>query len=184
MTAFLVAFALFAQPSVRPWPIGPGPRYTPAPAPAAVRAGRPVGALRCGPPGRSFLVHVELFVDRRVVVLPAGIGVAAPLLRSGAVVTPRGCVYPLRTETPDGVVEVASGSRLTVGDLFRVWGQPLLARRLASFRSGSPVRAYLDGNPVRTSAGALVLTPHAQIVLELGAYLAPHPFFLFPGGHP
>ena len=145
-------------------------------------AGRPLGALRCGPPGRSFLVHVELFVDRRVVVLPAGVGVAAPLARSGATVTPHGCVYPLRTEAPDGVVEVASGSTATVADLFRVWGQPLLARGLASFRSRAPVRAYLDGKPVH-APGAIVLEPHAQIVLELGAYLAPHPFFLFPGGH-
>jgi hypothetical protein len=182
VTAFLVAFALFAQPSVRPWPIGPGPRYTPPGAPAAVIAGKPLGALRCGSPGSAFLVHVELFVDRRVVVLPAGIGVAAPLARSGAIVTPRGCVYPLRTLAPDGVVEVARGSALTVGDLFRIWGEPLLTRGLGSFRSSSPVHAYVDGNPVRASAGAIVLTPHAQIVLELGAYLAPHPFFLFPGG--
>ena len=182
MTAFLVAFALFAQPSVRPWPIGPGPRYTPPAAPAAVSAGVPLGALRCAPPGPSFLVHVELFAGRRVVVLPAGIGVAAPAARSGATVTPRGCVYPLRTLAPDGVVEVARGSDLTVGDLFRIWGQPLLARRLGSFRSSSPVRVYLDGSPVHASAGAIVLKPHVQIVLELGAYLAPHPFFLFPGG--
>ena len=184
MTAFLVAFALLAQPSVRPWPIGPGPRYTPPPAPAAVKAGRPLGELRCGSPGPAFLVHVELFVGRRVVVLPAGIGVAAPFAASGATVRPRGCVYPLRTLAPDGVVEVATGSALTVGDLFHIWGQPLLARRLGSFRSSSPVRAYLDGKPVRASAGAIVLKPHAQIVLELGAYLAPHPFFLFPGGTP
>ncbi len=184
MTAFLVAFALLAQPSVRPWPIGPGPRYTPPAAPAAVSEGRPLGALRCGSAARSFLVHVELFVDRRVVVLPAGIGIAAPLARSGATVTPGGCVYPLRTEAPDGVVEVASGSTLTVGELFRIWGQPLGSRRLASFRSRSPLRAYLDGKRVRTAAARIVLKPHAQIVLELGAYLAPHPFFLFPGGHP
>jgi hypothetical protein len=183
VTSLLVAL-VFAQPSVRPWPIGPGPRYRPAAAPAAVITGRPVGGLRCGRSGQFFLVHVELFVNHRVVVVPAGIGVAAPLSRSGAAVAPRGCIYPLHTEAPDGVVAVASGSTATVGDLFRLWGQPLLARQLASFRSGTPLRAYVGGKRVRTPAAAIVLRPHAQIVLELGAYLAPHPFFLFPGGHP
>jgi hypothetical protein len=183
MTAFLLAFALLTQPSVKPWPIGPGPRYRPAAAPAPVAHGKPVGALRCGEAGAVFLVHVELFAERRVVILPAGIGVASPATRSGATVTPRGCVYPLRTLAPDGVVEVARGSALTLRDLFAVWGQALGARRLASFRSPSPVRAYVDGRPVAGPAGAIALTPHAQIVLELGAYLAPHPFFLFPGGH-
>ncbi len=54
---------------------------------------------------------------------------------------------------------------------------------LASFRSGRPVRAYVGGRLVRGSLAAIPLTPHAEIVLELGPYLAPHSFFLFAGGH-
>ena len=170
------------QPSVRPWPIGPGPRYRPAAAGPAVEAGRPLGRLRCSTPGAVFALHLEIFADRRVVVVPAGIGVASPSTRSGASVVAHGCTYPASTATPAGVVEVARGVPLRLSDLFRIWGQALGARRIASFRSRAPVRAYLDGRFVRGPVGALRLRRHAEIVLELGGYVAPHPSFLFAGG--
>lgn len=176
------AVVLLANPSVKPWPIGPGPRYLPSPATAAVLAGKPVGSLRCGSGSRRFRIHLELFAARRVIVVPAGIGVAAPLVRSGATVTPEGCSYPLRTLAPDGVVEVRGGASLTVGDLFRVWGQPLAAHRLASFRSASPIRAYVNGHPVHGPVTGVPLSARAEIVIELGGYVAPHSFFLFPQG--
>ena len=170
------------HPSVRPWPIGPGPRYRPAAAGPQVEAGRPLGGLRCAKQGAVFALHLEIFADRRVVVVPAGIGVASPATRSGASVVARGCTYPARTAAPTGVVEVARGVPLRLSDLFRIWGQALGPHRIASFRSRAPVRAYLGGRLVHGPVGALRLTPHAEIVLELGAYVAPHPSFLFPGG--
>jgi hypothetical protein len=112
---------------------------------------------------------LELFVDRKVVLLPAGIGKSAT-----------GCTYPVTTDGPDGIVRVSAG--LTLADLFNVWGQTLHEKRLASFVSDRPVRAYVGGRLARRAAGKIRLTPHAQIVLELGAYVAPHPFFLFAGG--
>jgi hypothetical protein len=182
MRALAVAVVLFADPSVKPWPIGPGPRYLPSPAPAAVLAGKPVGSLRCGSDTRAFRVHLELFAGRRVIVVPAGIGVAAPDAHTGATVTPRGCWYPLRTLAPGGVVDVQRGAALTVGDLFRIWGQALGTYGLASFQSSSPVRAYVDGRLVHGSASGIPLEAGDEIVLELGAYVAPHSFFLFPPG--
>ncbi|HEY4347286.1 MAG TPA: hypothetical protein VGM80_06820 [Gaiellaceae bacterium] len=182
MTALLIAFALLVDPSVKPWPIGPGPRYTPPPAPASILAGNAAGGLLCRPDGPSFRVHVELFAGRRVVVVPAGIGVAGPVRRNGAEVVPGGCVYPVRTFAPGGVVEVDRGRSLTLADLFRVWGQKLGPRRLASFATTGTVRVYVDGRRVGGAPGDVLLTPHAEIVLELGPYVAPHSFFLFPGG--
>lgn len=167
----LVALALLLRPRVHPWPVGPGPRYTPPPRPASVTAGGPVGSLHCAAPGPAFRIHLELFADRKVVIVPAGIGVSA-----------EGCAYPVRTHAPDGVVEVAAGSNLRLADLFRVWGQALDDRRLASFSSGGLVRAYVGGKLVHGPAGEIPLTRHTQIVLELGAYVPPHPFFLFAGG--
>jgi len=164
VSAFILALALLGSPSVKPWPVGPGPRYRPAPRPAA--------GLRCTQAGTVFQVHVEIFANRKVVILPAGIG-AGP-----------GCSYPLRTVDPTGVVDVRRGSALRVADLFHVWGQALGTRRIASFSSSSPLRAYVDGKRIGGPAGAIRLTPHSEIVLELGAYVPPHPFFLFPGGRP
>ncbi len=169
MKAALLALALV--PSVHPWPIGPGPRYVPPPRPAAVAAGRPVGTLRSAAPGAAFRIHLELFANRKVIVVPAGIGVTGP-----------GRVYPVRTLAPGGIVEVARGSTLRLADIFKVWGQPLGGHRLASFISALPVRVYVDGRLVHAAAGSIPLTPHAEIVVELGAYLAPHSFFLFAGG--
>jgi hypothetical protein len=79
-------------------------------------------------------------------------------------------------------VIVVRGRTLTVGDLFRVWGQPLGPHSLAGFTSRTAVRAYVAGRLVKGPVRAIPLTPHAQIVLELGGYVPPHPFFLFPGG--
>ena len=172
MSAFLTAIVLLAHPSVRPWPIGPGPRYTPPPRPASISPALQVGPLRCGTPGRATIqVHLELFVDRRVVVVPSGIGL-----------TRAGCSYPVRTLAPGGVVDAARGERLTLGDLFRVWGEPLGTHRLVSFSARQPLRAYVGGRLVHGPAAAIRLTSHAEIVLELGPYVVPHSFFLFPGG--
>jgi hypothetical protein len=128
--------------------------------------------------------HVELFARGRVVIVPAGIGVAAPFARDGAFVRPRGCTYPLRTLDPTGVVEIDRRDRLTLRDLFHVWGEPLSRTRLAGFRTAvtRPVRAYVAGRRWRGAIGAIPLRRHAEIVLELGRYIRPHRVFLFRPG--
>jgi hypothetical protein len=165
----LLALVAVLPPSLHPWPVGPSPSYTPPARPAAVVAGTPVGGLSCGAPSATFRIHLELFVDRKVVIVPAGIGKSA-----------NGCRYPVTTDGPDGIVRVAPG--LTLADLFNVWGQTLQEKRLASFVSDTSLRAYVGGKFVRGPARAIPLTRHAQIVLELGGFVPPHPFFLFAGG--
>jgi len=165
----LLALVAVLPPWVHPWPVGPAPAYTPPARPVAVAAGAPVGSLRCGDPGKTVRVHLELFVDRKVVIVPKGIGVSDT-----------GCRYPVSTDGPDGILRVAPGLRLA--DAFRVWGQRLDSHRMVRFTSRSPLRAYVNGKLVRGPAGAVPLTPHAQIVLELGGYVPPHPYFLFAGG--
>jgi hypothetical protein len=177
-----VAIALAVDPSVKPWPIGLGASYRPPAATATVTGGTPVGRLRCGGNGKTVAVHVELFANRRVIAVPAGIGVARPFRSTLGAVVPLGCSYPVRTLTPTGVVDVATNGRLTVGDLFRVWGQPLGPRRLGSFTSRSLVRAYVAGRLVRGSVASIPLTSGEEIVLEIGGYVPPHPSFLFPKG--
>jgi len=167
-------------PSVKPWPIGAGPGFRLAPAPAAISAGRPVGRFRCGADVPRFGVHVEIFVRRQVLILPAGIGVARPSRTSFSRVRPGGCTYPLRTLDPTGVIEV--GSDATLGDFFRIWGQALGPRRIAVFRSRQRLLAFVGGRRRRGDPRTIPLRPHAQIVLELGGYVLPHPRYLFPRG--
>jgi hypothetical protein len=145
-----------SPPPVYPWPIGVGPRYHPS-----ARG----GAAQCASGGRTFAVHVELFARRQVVVVPPGIG---------------DCRTPLRTTEPTGVVRASSASRHTVGQLFRVWGRTLTRTALLSFRGR--VSVFLDGRPWSGAPRAVPLTKHAQVVVEIGGYVAPHPAYLFPKG--
>ena len=166
-----------------PTPIGVTREYRLPARGAAVAAGRPVGGMTCSAarPLR-FRAHVELFARRLVLLLPAGIGVAPPLRHDGAYVLGGRCSYPLRTRDPTGVIEVASPRMFTVGDLFRIWGQPLSARRLAGFRSTQPLLAFVNGRRFRGDPGAIPLRRHDEIVLEIGGYVPPHKSYLFPKG--
>jgi hypothetical protein len=182
LASLLAALAVATPPDVHPWPIGVGPRYQPAPAPAAVRRGRVVGSFGCrAREAARFGVHLELFAHRRVVIVPAGIGVAPPAIRRlGRIVRSR-CSYAARTTSPTGVLEIRRGSRLTLGSFVRLWGQPLAASRLAGFRGGR-VLAFVNGRRWRGDVRAIPLRRHAQIVLEIGGYVPPHPRYLFPRG--
>jgi hypothetical protein len=170
VTAPIVLAALLTAPI--PTPIGAGPRYHP------LADTRPVPGLRCSVRDEPrFGVHVELFANRRVVIVPAGIGIARPHTRDGPYVRSGRCSYPLRTREPTGVVEVTRGARLTLGTLFSVWGQPLSAVRMAGFRGR--VHAFVGGRRRTGDPRSIQLTRHAQIVLEVGGYVPPHSFFLF-----
>lgn len=158
---------------------------------AAVRAQRAIGGLSCRRrPGSGYGVHLELYARRLVVPVPAGIGFTPPLERSGAYVRGGACAYPVRTYEPTGLVVIdrrslsrRSPERLAephLADLFAVWGQPLSRRSLAGFRG--TVRAFLDGRPWSSQPGGIPLRPHAEIVLEVGAFVAPHPRYTFPPG--
>lgn len=145
-----------------PTPIGHGPQFTPP------RVGREAAAtMACtrGPATAAARAHLELFARERAIVVPANIGVR------------RGCRYPLRTLTPTGVIEIGRRG-LTVGDLFAVWRMPLSSRRMLTFRGN--VKAYVAGRRRRGDVRAIPLTDGRQIVLEVGGYVPPHSFYLFP----
>lgn len=168
-----------------PHPIGAGPSYQPAAVARVVEQARPVGPMTCTRhESRRSGVHLELFARRQVVIVPAGIGIAPPLVRSGAFVRGGRCSYPLRTRAPTGVIEVAAGPGRTLGDLFRLWGQPLSAHRLLTFRTlpGETVESFLAGRRWRRDPRLIPLAPGAQIVLEIGGHVEPHATFLFPKG--
>jgi hypothetical protein len=168
-------------PDVKPWPIGAGPGFRVDAAPAAVQAGEQVGSLSCARDGRRrFAVHLEIFVRRQVLIVPAGIGVADPSRRRFGRVVPGGCTYPLRTLDPTGVIQVRG--RRTLGDFFEVWGQELGRRRVAGFSTRTDVLAFVDGRRWRGDPAGIPLVRHAQIVLEVGGYVRPHPRYLFPKG--
>jgi hypothetical protein len=162
-----------------PIPVGQGPAFRLAPHGWAAARAATIDHVRCSArPGARVLAHVELFARGRVVPVPPGIGIAPPLVHRGAYVRGGRCSYPVRTTEPTGLLELRSGARLTLGELFAIWGQPLSRTRLAGFRA--PVRTYLDGHPWHGDPRATPLHAHAVVVLEVGRVVAPHARYRFP----
>jgi hypothetical protein len=158
-------------------PVGRGPRFQPGVSGAVIGACRPRLGARQG-------AHVELFAENRVVIVPAGIGTLPPRTQLSGRITSARCYGELATLEPTGLVLVRSGSRPTVADLFRAWGQPLSTSRLGPFPAarGTRVRVFVDGRPWRAGPGAVPLARHAVIVLEVGPYVPPHHEYRFPPG--
>lgn len=132
--------------------------------------------------GRAFTphdaVHLELFARGRVVIVPAGIGVASPRTTDGAFVTGGACTTTIRTSEPTGVIELTPGTRATLGGLFAIWGRALAPTRLLSF--DGRVRAWVDGRRQTGPPQDIPLTHHAQIVVVIGPSVPVHATYGFP----
>ena len=102
---------------------------------------------------------------------------------NGRITTAR-CYGALVTLDPTGVVLVRPGAELTLGALFRSWGEPLSRTRLASFTAaaGTAVTVFVNGKPWPGAPAAVPLTRHAEIVLEVGPRVPPHSSYAFPPG--
>ena len=158
-------------------PIGTGPRFQP-PATGPI-TGRCRAAL-----GPRTEVHVELFADNRVVIVPPGIGTRPPRTLYAGRITNARCYGDLVTIDPTGVVLVRTGQRATLSDLFRAWGQRLSPRRLGTFPAPghTTVAVFVDGRRRYQPPGEVSLTPHAEIVLEVGPHVPPHTSYTFAPG--
>ena len=146
----------------------PGELSGPAPWPA--NAGRlaprlaALGLPALGFEGTALHIHqhLDVFVDGRRVVVPAGIGI-----------DPDGrFISPLHTHDTSGVIHVESTTvrPFTLGEFFAVWGVPLGPGRLGGYadHGGRRLRAWADGRPLSGDPGRLVLAEHQEIVLAFG----------------
>ena len=110
-------------------------------------------------------------------MIPAGIGIRPPFAREHHRIVGTGCRADARTLESTGVVDFDRAD-LTLGDFFAIWGQPLGPRRMATFRG--PVSAFVAGRRVDGDPASIPLRDGAQIVLEVGGDVPPHPTFKFP----
>jgi hypothetical protein len=192
LLAAIAAVALTAcgggrDPSLTPRPIAIDEGHLLPATPTAVAARRPIAGLACSTGlAQRYGIHIELFVNGLVVLLPAGIGIAPPWQGAPPDVPAGACTYPLRTVDPTGVVEVAEAGRaVTLGDLFAIWGQPLSPAGFGPWRvsSGEQLGVFLDGEPFAGDPRTLPLRRHAEIVLEVGSpRVVPHARYRFAPG--
>jgi hypothetical protein len=144
-------------------PAGADPHRPPAPFFADAGDGvRPDGIGCTNAPGTAVRarVHLDVFADGRPVAVPGGVGVRPT------------CAYWVRTEAPGGVIVIGSPQRrsFTLGDFFDIWGAPLTAGRLLSFRlgAGRPLRAFVDGQRASGDPRAIALRDGREIALVAG----------------
>jgi hypothetical protein len=116
-----------------------------------------------------------VFANRRVVIVPAALGLAAPTFSHGRAVR-AGCRSVVWTTDPTGVVHVRGTH--TLGLVFAVWGQALDTRRVASF--AGRVSLFVNGRPQAGDPRELLLRDRDEIVLEVGGYVPPHTSYRFP----
>ena len=165
-----LAVAVLAAPV--PTPIGVGPLYHPpahGPGAAAV-------ACRDAPLRQGLRVHLELFAHKRVVIVPAGVGVRGASVRLGNVVGAR-CRAQTWTVDPTGVVRFGHADE-RLGTFFTVWSEPLSRLRLAGFQGA--VSVFVNGARRNVDPRRLLLHDGDEIVLEVGGYVPPHVSFRFP----
>ena len=107
------------DPSMIPYPIATDGRRTLARGADAIARGASIGRLACTADGPRVGVHLELFIDGQVVLVPSGVGVGP------------GCAYPIVTRDLTGVLLVRADVALTLADVFAEWGVAFGRTRVA-----------------------------------------------------
>lgn len=103
--------------------------------------------------------HLDIYVDRKPVEVPAGIGIAPK----------EGFIATLHTHDPTGIIHVESPTpgSFSLGQFFAVWGLRLSKQCIGGLCS-EPVRLYVNGEQVKADPTKLVLAEHQEIVLTYG----------------
>ena len=140
------------------------------------------------PERKEFLVHhahahLDVFVDGKPIVVPAGIGINVddPEVRrfeepdgtvgyGGIMRCRKPCISPLHTHDADGIIHTESKSPEpnTLGQFFTEWGVRLSESCLGERCSPDGVAFYVDGKRYREDPGAIELTDRKQIAIVIG----------------
>jgi hypothetical protein len=131
-------------------------------------------------------VHLDVIVDGRRVVVPAGVGLAAPV-DTGHGVFGLVANSPLHTHAADGMIHIEADrpGSYTLGQFFDEWGVRLDRSCLGAYCSGNggELRVYVDGRRRVGDPRRIVLTNHQEIAVVFGRGPVPSPYTgAWPGG--
>ena len=131
----------------------------------AVPSGEQVAGISCDAmEGQRLHIHQHLsvFDHGHEIAIPANIGIPPG----------KQCLYWLHTHTPDGVIHIEAplARTFTLGDFFKIWGQPLSRTVAATARSdkGTSLKVWLDGKPYTRDPSTIPLAAHTDVVIEAG----------------
>jgi hypothetical protein len=142
--------------------------------PAWTGTGQPVAGVGC-------LVNEDYHIHALVSIYKDGVRQGLPdnIGRSG-------CAYELHTHDVTGTIHIETDvpKKFTLGQLFALWRQPLLASGTAGL--AGPIRFYVIDKEVLTpytgDPGAIELTAHREIVIVSGTPPATLPKYRWPSG--
>lgn len=124
--------------------------------------------------GRTLHVHqhVDVFVNGKPVIVPAGIGIGD------------GFISPLHTHDASGVIHVESPTvrSFSLAEFFAVWGIRLTTTCLADECGAGELHLFVNGKPA-TDPNRVVLTQHLELAVAFGPPPKPVPSsYRFPSG--
>ena len=127
--------------------------------------GETVGGIACdAQEGQRIHIHQHLviFDHGHEVAIPPNVGQPAG----------RRCIYWLHTHRPDGIIHIEAplDRSFTLGDFFKVWGQPLSRTKAATAvaSKGAALKVWVDGKPYAGDPSMIPLRAHTDIVIEAG----------------
>ena len=147
--------------------------------------GQPVDGLSCYGPRNQTTFEYIYHAHTHLAIYKDGVRLAIPQL-IGVVgndeVFSTTCFYPLHTHDSTGTLHIEPGNynRMTLGQFFNIWGQPLTRANVAG-QLNTPVVIYVrDGGNLRIYQGdpaAIELKSYRSIVIQLGSPLKEVPNF-------
>jgi hypothetical protein len=124
--------------------------------------------------------HLDVFVDGKPILVPAGIGINTsdpevrkfenPLGYGGIELCAQACISPLHTHGEDGILHTESDDPQphTLGQFFTEWGVPLSATCVGEPCAPTPVAVYVDGERYEGDPRAIEITDRKVIVVVSG----------------
>jgi len=128
--------------------------------------------------------HLDVFVDGKATVVPAGIGIggdpnAKVETQNGQVVAglvggqcSHPCISPLHTHDQSGVLHVENDKdrQINLGQLFTEWGVRFTADCIGAYCApDKPYKAYVNGQQFTGDASTIVLKNLEEIAIVIGA---------------
>jgi hypothetical protein len=140
------------------------------------------------PARKEFLIHhahahLDIFVDGKPIVVPAGIGINiddpevqrfedpdGAVAYGGITRCRKPCISPLHTHDTTGIIHTESKSPEpnTLGKFFTEWGVRLDEACLGQRCSPDGIAFYVDGTPYRQDPRAIELTDRKEIAIGIG----------------
>jgi hypothetical protein len=149
--------------------------FTAAHGQLASAAGQAIDGISCdAQEGNRIHIHQHLVIldHGKPVNIPPNVGQPAG----------KRCIYWLHTHTPDGVIhiEAPKDRSFTLGEFFKVWGEPLSATEASSAKAakGQKLKVWVNDKPFSGDPNSIKLDQHTDIVIEAGPPFPKPPKFV------